>query len=76
MKKAKRKEIIRLVAAGHSWTSAVHNSGASLEEFYDLVQGGHYGHCKRCIKFVDRLEKAGREATEASLGQHRKMAEL
>jgi hypothetical protein len=71
MNATQRRIIIAAVLAGCSWTGAALAAGLTPEQLVDAVRQAQQSGCKLKLRFIHCLRKAGQQATEASLKQHR-----
>lgn len=72
MNTTQQRIILAAVLSGATWTTAALTAGMDPEKLADVVEQARQGKCKVKLRFVSRLKKAGEQATEASLRQHRK----
>lgn len=67
-----QKVVLAAVLSGATWGAACIRAGIPLEQLHDTVEQAQQGRCRIKLRFVTRLREAGKQATEASLQQHRK----
>lgn len=72
MTSTQQRIILAAVLAGCTWPTAALAAGLIPEQLADAVRQAQQSGCRVKLRFVHRLRKAGQQATETSLQQHRK----